>query len=101
MAILVSRTDQGDRTLLAIAGSLDALTAAEVMPSVDNIIDDRRREVVVDIAGLDLIDSSGVAVLVSLYKRLRARGGKVSVTGARDQPLSIFKLLRIDRVFFL
>lgn len=87
--------------MLAISGSLDAMTAAEVMPSIDAIIEDRRREVVVDIGGLDLIDSSGVAVLVSLYKRLRARGGRVSVTGARDQPLSIFKLLRIDRVFFL
>ena len=56
---------------------------------------------VVDLSGLDLIDSSGVAALVALYKRVRAVGGQVSVTGARDQPLAIFKLLRMDKVFLL
>ena len=55
----------------------------------------------VDLSGLDLIDSSGVAGLVALYKRVRANGGHVTVTGARDQPLAIFKLLRMDKVFGL
>jgi anti-sigma B factor antagonist len=55
----------------------------------------------VDLSGLDLIDSSGVAGLVALYKRVRAQGGQVIVSGARDQPLAIFKLLRMDKVFLL
>ena len=45
-----------------------------------------------------MLDSSGVGALVSLYKRVRARGGEVVVLGLRDQPLAIFRLLRLDRV---
>jgi anti-anti-sigma regulatory factor len=45
-----------------------------------------------------MVDSSGVGALVSLYKRARAQGGAVIVTGLRDQPLAIFRLLRLDRV---
>ena len=45
-----------------------------------------------------MVDSSGVGALVSLYKRVRAQGGDVVITGLRDQPLAIFKLLRLDRV---
>jgi anti-anti-sigma factor len=45
-----------------------------------------------------MLDSSGVGALVSLYKRVRAQGGDVVVTGLRDQPLAIFRLLRLDRV---
>ena len=56
---------------------------------------------IVSLAGLDLIDQSGVAVIVGLYKRVRATGGQVNVVGARDQPLAIFMLLRMDRVFGL
>jgi len=93
------RTDQGDVSTLAIAGSLDVLTAPELMPTIDKLVEERRRSVTVDLAGLDIIDSSGVAALVALYKRLRAVGGQVTVSGARDQPLAIFKLLRMDKVF--
>jgi hypothetical protein len=37
---------------------------------------------------------------VFLYKKAKEYGGVVTVVGARDQPLSIFKLLRLDRVLF-
>jgi hypothetical protein len=33
-----------------------------------------------------------------LYKKTREYGGVVTVQGLRDQPLAIFKLLRMDRV---
>ncbi len=99
MPIEISRTDAEDETTLAISGSLDALTAPEIRVVVDELVDERRKTITVNLAGLDLIDSSGVAVLVALYKRIRALGGSVKVDGARDQPLAIFKLLRMDRVF--
>ncbi|MEZ4399976.1 MAG: STAS domain-containing protein [Kofleriaceae bacterium] len=101
MPIDFSRTDQGDTTSLRIAGTLDVLTAPTLAPVIDAIVAERRAKVVADLAGLDLIDSSGVAALVALYKRVRAGGGQVTVTGARDQPLAIFKLLRMDKVFAL
>jgi anti-sigma B factor antagonist len=97
--IQYQRTDQGDVSTLQIAGSLDVLTAPELMPLIDKIVEERRPRVTVELTGLDIIDSSGVAALVALYKRLRAVGGQVTVTGARDQPLAIFKLLRMDKVF--
>ena len=94
-----NRTDHGDETTLAIEGTLDALTAAEFRPVIDELVEQGRKRVIVDLSQLQLIDSSGVGVIVALYKRIRAAGGKVSVTGMRDQPLQIFKLLRMDRVF--
>ena len=45
-----------------------------------------------------MVDSSGVGAIVSLYKRVRGQGGEVVVSGLRDQPLAIFRLLRLDRV---
>lgn len=99
MPIDFARTDQGDVTSLRISGTLDVLTAPSLGATIDQLVEQRRMRVTVDLSGLDLIDSSGVAVLVALYKRVRAAGGQVVVTGARDQPLAIFKLLRMDKVF--
>ena len=94
-----SRIDGEQQTILRVSGNLDAMTAPGLMPVVESIIADTCERVIVDLSELDLIDSSGVAAIVALYKRVRNYGGKVEVSGARDQPLSIFRLLRMDRVF--
>lgn len=94
-----TRTDSGDETQLTIDGTLDAVTAPELRPTLDALVAEGRKRITVDLSGLRLIDSSGVGVLVSLFKRVRATGGEVMLVGLRDQPLAIFKLLRLDRVF--
>jgi anti-sigma B factor antagonist len=94
-----SRTDLGDETVLRIEGSLDAVSTPEIRPLIDALINEKRPMVIVDLSSLRLIDSSGVGAIVSLYKRLRLQGGDVTVRGLRDQPLAIFRLLRLDRIF--
>ena len=88
-------------TTLVVRGSLDINTAPPLAEEIDKIVAGRPKKVVVDLAGLDLIDSSGVAALVKLYKGVRSGGGTIAMTGVRDQPLAIFKLLRMDKVFNL
>lgn len=91
----------GPETKIAIDGSLDINSAPELAAKIDEIVAKRPDKVLVDLSKLDLIDSSGVAALVKLYKNVRSGGGTVTITGARDQPLAIFKLLRMDKVFNL
>jgi len=90
-----------NETKLTIRGSLDINTAPALAEEIDKIVAARPTKVSVDLAALDLIDSSGVAALVKLYKGVRSAGGAVNIAGARDQPLAIFKLLRMDKVFNL
>ncbi|HEX6274068.1 MAG TPA: STAS domain-containing protein [Polyangiaceae bacterium] len=93
--------DEGNTTFLRIRGELDALSAPELRPVLDKLVEERHPDVTVDLSDLRLIDSSGVGALVSLYKRVRATGGAVRFVGVRSQPLVIFKLLRLDIVFGL
>ena len=98
MDFSINRAD-GTATL-RIEGELDAVTIPEIRPTIDVLIAERHPRIVVDLSALRLIDSSGVGSLVFLYKKAKEYGGVVTVAGARDQPLSIFKLLRLDRVLF-
>jgi anti-sigma B factor antagonist len=95
----VQRTDA--ETTLAVRGSLNINTAPALAEEIDKIIATKPKKVTVELGELDLIDSSGVAALVKLYKGVRGAGGNVTMSGARDQPLAIFKLLRMDKVFNL
>ena len=95
----IQRSDS--ETSLSVRGSLDINTAPQLAEEIDKIVASKPKKVSVDLSGLDLIDSSGVAALVKLYKGIRGHGGAVAMIGARDQPLAIFKLLRMDKVFNL
>jgi anti-sigma B factor antagonist len=93
---------RGDHeTSLVIRGSLDINSAPQLAEEIDKLVTGKVKRVAVDLSGLDLIDSSGVAALVKLYKGVRGIGGTVTISNARDQPLAIFKLLRMDKVFNL
>lgn len=94
-----TRTDNGDETILEIDGTLDAVTAPDLRNVVDQLVNERRKSVTLELSSLRLIDSSGVGVIVSLFKRVRAYGGQVKIQNLRDQPRAIFRLLRLDRVF--
>jgi len=95
----VQQTD--GETKLFVRRSLDINSAPALSEEIDKIVATKPSKVVVDLSGLDLIDSSGVAALVKLYKYVRNAGGTIVIAGARDQPLAIFKLLRMDKVFNL
>lgn len=95
------RTDNDNESRLELDGALDALTAPEIRPIFDKVVTDGRRRVTVDLAKVTMIDSSGIGAIVSLFKRIKSGGGQVLVVGAKDQPLAVLKLLKLDRVFGL
>jgi anti-sigma B factor antagonist len=92
---------ENESAVLSVRGELDALSCPELRPVIDSLVSSGPGRVTVDLSELNLIDSSGVGALVSLYKRVRANGGNVRFVGVTNQPLIIFKLLRLDRAFEL
>jgi anti-sigma B factor antagonist len=96
-----ARVDAGGETVLELRGVLDAVTVQGVRPTVEALVAERRASIRVDLSALRLIDSTGVGLIVGLYKRCKSFGGTVRVSGLTDQPLAIFRLLRLDRIFDL
>ena len=83
---------------LWIEGQLDAVSVSDLRPELEKLVVSRPPVVEVDLAELRMVDSSGIGALVSLYKRVRGQGGVVIIKGVRDQPLAIFRLLRLDKI---
>ncbi len=96
-----SLTEEGRNSTLCVGGELDAISSHELRPTLELLAHDPGRNVTVDLTNLKLIDSSGIGALISLFKQTCATGGTVSFVGVVDQPLALFKLLRLDRAFGL
>ncbi|MFZ4395433.1 MAG: STAS domain-containing protein [Kiritimatiellia bacterium] len=57
------------------------------------------RNVVVDLTGVDLLDSSGLGALVALLKRVSERGGDLKIAGLQKKVRMVFEITRAFKVF--
>jgi anti-sigma B factor antagonist len=90
-------TKRGEISLLTVRGVLDITNAVDVKSEVAAIEEAGIKKVLVDLGALRQIDSSGVGVLISLFKRVRYGGGQVCFVGITGQPKEVLKILRMDR----
>ena len=88
-----------DITVGHLSGNLDATTAHTLKAEIEKILEQRKVDVVFGLSKLELIDSSGVGAIVSLFKRVRQLQGDVKLANITGQPAEIFKLLRLDKAF--
>ncbi|TMK70989.1 MAG: STAS domain-containing protein [Actinobacteria bacterium] len=66
-----------DSHVVAIAGEFDLHASEEVGSRLDEIVEGGARSVVVDLIGVTLLDSGGLAVLISTSKALQRRDGEL------------------------
>lgn len=93
-----TRHDAG-HTVLEVVGELDMFTAPRLRDQLVTLAADGRNHLVVDLAELAFMDSSGLGVLVGGLKRARAAGGGVSIAGASERILSVLRITGLVRVF--
>lgn len=90
LEIEVQRTE--NRTLVIIAGELDASTASYLYDALSDLELADARHVVIDLAKVTFMDSTGLSVLVTEHKRLEHDNGKLTIF---SPPSSIRRLFEI------
>jgi len=85
--------------VVRLQGSLDAHSSPELLTVLAAELNDGNRIVIVDMAGLEFIDSSGIATLAEGLTWRRHGGGRFVLTGIRPRIMDVFSLARLDDVF--
>lgn len=72
---------RGRRLVVYLEGELDHRSAAGIRAEIDNQLFDRNvDELVIDMAGLLFMDSSGVGLVLGRYRLMSQRDGRVYVS---------------------
>ena len=80
-------------------GELDHHAAKKAVGFIEEKIDTHLpREIVLDMKGLSFMDSSGIAVLLKTYRRIKEIGGKVSVENVNKQPRRVLDASGVERI---
>jgi anti-sigma B factor antagonist len=93
------RTGECDgRVVVVLRGELDVGDAARVAAALREVAT-RERQIIVDLAGLEFIDSSGLAALVRVRKHARHTGGDLLLAAPQQQVLRVLTVTRLIEVF--
>ena len=95
-AVDVSQRD--GRTVVTATGELDVHTAPELKTHLDALSQGSDPALVVDLADVGFIDSTGLGVLVTTLKHVREAGGTLDVVVSSPRVLRVFALTGLDVV---
>jgi len=98
MGILVD--DAAGYVRIEIDGDFNVDRADYFRTEIKRLIENGKRRFVIDFSKCDFIDSTGLGVLLSSYKRLNEVNGELKICSITNpNVLKVFSLTRLDRVF--
>jgi anti-sigma B factor antagonist len=86
------------QVVVVLTGELDVAVAVRVVAEL-SVVAARERDIIVDLTGLEFIDSSGLAALVRVRRQARHAGGDLLLAAPQRQVLRLLSLTRLIDVF--
>lgn len=80
------------------ATRLDAATAPGLRSATADLANQGRFRVVLDLGGVEFVDSSGLGALIHMHKTLEGRG-RLALCNLDPKVAQLFKVTRLERVF--
>jgi anti-sigma B factor antagonist len=80
-----------------VAAILDGHTAGDISIFMKTLIQGGAKKIILDIAGLDFIDSSGISVLIQIAKMLRHVNGDIALLNVPERIQLLFQPIKLNR----
>jgi anti-sigma B factor antagonist len=91
------RKDQPN--VLPLEGEIDLHVSPNIAASLQTMIEKKPPKLIVDLARVTYIDSSGLAALIEGMQNVQEYGGKFALAGLQEPVRTIFEIARLDQVF--
>lgn len=82
-----------------LTGELDQYAASELKSKIDVEMENSgKKNLIIDLSGVSLMDSSGIGLIVGRYKNLKPLGGRVCVSGGKNGVKKVVELSGITKI---
>ncbi|HZD66261.1 MAG TPA: STAS domain-containing protein [Acidimicrobiales bacterium] len=99
MDLSLDVTERDGYTVLAVQGEVDVYTAPRLRERLVELVSQGARRIVVDLEGVEFLDSTGLGVLVGGLKRLRSHDGDLTLVCTQPRILKVFEITGLTKVF--
>ena len=92
--------DEGLETwVLTARGEFDYADCPSFRSHIQRVLTGMPGACIVDLSGIDYLDSSGLGMLVYLKKEIQRQGGQLHLLNITDSIRSVFQLTKLDDFF--
>jgi anti-sigma B factor antagonist len=92
---------EGDRSIIEVAGELDASSGARLRTLVSEVLESSPPTVVLDLSGLTFVDSVGLSVIVAAHNRCEASGVALELHDVSPACRRVLEITRLTDVLVL
>lgn len=85
-----------DRVVIALYGELDLMAAPLLEREIERADVDSRGILVLDLQGLEFVDSAGLRVILAAHERARQRGQEFALTKGSEQVQRLLSIAGLD-----
>jgi anti-sigma B factor antagonist len=86
-------------TVLVLTGKIAlGRESQKIDQQVNELIQAGETKIILDLSGVDYIDSTGVGLITLCAGKTGAAGGKLCVAGAKGLPQNILRLTKVDTI---
>jgi anti-sigma B factor antagonist len=96
--VTIACRSAGPVEVVSLSGTLDAWSEPEVRLALKAVLERGKSRVVLDLASLKRVDSTGLSVLLSILKAARTAGGDVVLLAPSPAVVSVLRLTRLDQI---
>lgn len=99
MELTVTSRQEGARTVVSVTGEIDVYTAPSLRERLNDLVASGNYDLVVDMQGVEFLDSTGLGVLVGGLKRVRSHDGTLRLVCSQEKILKVFRITGLTKVF--
>lgn len=99
MELSVTSRQEGGRTVISVRGEIDVYTAPSLRERLNELVASGHYNLVVDMEGVEFLDSTGLGVLVGGLKRVRSHDGTLRLVCVQEKILKVFRITGLTKVF--
>ena len=89
---------EGDIALIIIDGDIDASSSIQLDESLNQQLENKQVNIIIDCADLNYISSAGLGVFMSYIEEFSATKQKFVLYGLSDKVKSVFEMLGLDQL---
>lgn len=99
LRIETSLRQEQDIPVLDVTGEIDIYTTPQFKEAVSAAIDQNKPAIVINMANVTYMDSSGFGTLLSATKRLRPLDGALYLSGCNEAIQRMLQITRLNTIF--
>jgi len=90
---------QGRALVATVSGELDHLQAERLRTQIDSAYDKSTcRHIVLDMANVNFMDSSGIGMIIGRYKNAEKRGGQLALANMSDSISRLYEISGLAKI---